>query len=109
NNRLILLGFFLTVHGVLQERSVVPYRQSSIRGRWMERGAAGCGRKVGIPDVASLIRAAFAYTSSIRRCRPTACAARARVPSVTDSFSGSRRRSSCARPVLLRVGSPVSE
>lgn len=34
------------------------------------------------------------YTSSIRRCRPTACAARVSVSSVTDSLSGSSKRSS---------------
>jgi len=43
------------------------------------------------------------YTNSIRNCRPTACAARVSVPSVTDSLSGSSKRSSCARLVFIRL------
>jgi len=38
--------------------------------------------------------ASLDQTSSMRKFRPTACAARVSVPRVTDSFSGSRSRSS---------------
>jgi hypothetical protein len=44
-------------------------------------------------------------TNSYRKFRPTALAARASVPSVTGSLSGSSRRSSWARLVLC--GSPA--
>jgi hypothetical protein len=42
------------------------------------------------------------YTTSIRRSRPIACAARARVCSVAEALPGSRRRSDDARLVFMR-------